>query len=131
MGDRPFPGGLKIKGRPMSQLTLMPIITSRAEEIEREAAALPSMSQRPGVCGGRTCVDGTRVLMDYLVEMWLVGEMEDVIEERDRGITRAYFDAAILYASKHPEEMDWRADSAHDVQVDPSPINARALGDLP
>jgi len=61
------------------------------------------------MCDSDACVDGTRICVRYLVEAWLGGEMERIINENERGITQAYFDPAILYACENPDELQWQA----------------------
>jgi uncharacterized protein (DUF433 family) len=98
-----------VRGPRMIRSEILPLLEVRAETIKQQGKQLPPVTTNKAMCGGEPCVDGTRVRVDYLAKVWLSGQesVNNVLLERERGITQEYFDAAILYVAQNPDTIKW------------------------
>lgn len=72
-----------------------------------------SISKQPAVCGGRACIDGTRIrVQDIFVWHELLGQTADEIVSRFPQLTMGAVYAALAYYWDHREEIQ------SDIQAD-------------
>ena len=72
----------------------------------RVYADAPSITSTPGVCGGRACIDGTRITVWGLVSYHRLGLDEQAILAAVASLTPEQLSAALRYAEKNVEEID-------------------------
>jgi len=76
----------------------------------------PHITRTPGVCGGRPCVEGTRIRVVDVVALHEAGlSAEQVVAERPTLAGPADVFAALLYYHDHKTEID--ADVAEDAAL--------------
>jgi uncharacterized protein (DUF433 family) len=68
----------------------------------------PHISKRDGVCGGKACIDGTRIrVMDIVALQGQGYTIEEMLESFDsRPLTRAEVHSALAYYYDHQDEID-------------------------
>jgi uncharacterized protein (DUF433 family) len=68
----------------------------------------PHISKKPGVCGGKACIDGTRIRVMDVVALQTQGyAVEDMLEHFEaRPLTRAEVYSALAYYHDHKEEIE-------------------------
>lgn len=83
-------------------------------------AAAVTITKRPGVCGGRACIDDTRIRVMDLVQLQREGKRPDEMQDAFAvSLTMAQVHLGLQYAARHPAEIE--ADFAsHEVAVDES-----------
>ena len=85
-------------------------------------SAAPHITKTPGVCGGRACIDGTRIrVMDIVVLHRMGKKPEEMLTHySSRPLTLAEVHAALAYYFDHREEIeesfaeDERAEAEHE-----------------
>ncbi len=85
-------------------------------------AAYPHITKTPGVCGGRACIDGTRIRVMDIVVLLEKGMMPEAMRTHysSRPLTLAEVHSALAYYYDHRDELDGdfeedrRAEAEHD-----------------
>jgi uncharacterized protein (DUF433 family) len=72
----------------------------------RVAVPYPHVSKTPGVCGGKACIDGTRIRVNNVVFLHKDDASDDRIRETYPDLTRAQIHAALAYYYDNWEEID-------------------------
>jgi uncharacterized protein (DUF433 family) len=72
----------------------------------------PHVTKTPGVCGGKVCIDGSRVRVNNVVFLHKGGANDEKILEAYPDLTPAQIHAALAYYCDNREEID--ADLAAD-----------------
>ncbi len=82
-----------------------------------KATLLPShITKTPGVCGGKACIDGTRIRVLDIVGLHRRGlKPEEMLNVYASPLTLAQVYAALSYAYDHPDEIE--ADLEKDRQA--------------
>ncbi len=86
------------------------------------AVLYPHISKRPGVCGGKACIDGTRIRVMDIVALHTQGHtVEEMLEHfESRPLTPAEVYSALAYYHDHKDEIEAsfvdeeRADTEHE-----------------
>ena len=84
----------------------------------------PHISKKPEVCGGKACIDGTRIRVMDLVALHSQGySVEEMLEHfESRPLTPAEVYSALAYYHDHKEEIEAcfeveeRAEAGHDAR---------------
>ena len=66
----------------------------------------PHITKLEGVCGGRPCIDGTRVRVVNIVYLQKQGHTPEQMLEKYPDLNLAQVHAALTYYYDHPEEID-------------------------
>lgn len=68
----------------------------------------PHISKRPGVCGGKACIDGTRIRVMDIVALQAQGcPVEEILDHFDsRLLTPAEVYSALAYYHDHKREIE-------------------------
>ena len=68
----------------------------------------PHISKKPGVCGGKACIDGTRVRVMDIVALQAQGHaVEEMLDHfESRPLTPAEVYSALAYYHDHREEIE-------------------------
>jgi uncharacterized protein (DUF433 family) len=68
----------------------------------------PHISKKPGVCGGKACIDGTRIRVMDIVALHRQGcTVEEMLEHfESRPLTPAEAYSALAYYHDHKEEIE-------------------------
>ena len=88
-------------------------LKKEAEEILEggKVEDLPKVVCIPGLCGGAPTIEGSRLRVEFILELWAHGPdaVEDVLNRRPYCFGRGdgFFEAAVLYGSTHPEVVTW------------------------
>jgi len=72
----------------------------------------PHVTKAPGVCGGKACIDGTRIRVYNVVFLHKEGAADEKIREAYPDLTPAQIHAALAYYYDNRDEID--ADLAAD-----------------
>ena len=60
-----------------------------------------------GICHGKPCIKGTRIMLYLVLELLAAGETpEQIIKEAYPQITKKHIEAALLFAAKSAEAVD-------------------------
>ena len=71
------------------------------------ARAYPHIEKTPNVCGGRACIEGTRIRVVDIIGLHRRGvKPEDMLNTYASPLTLAQVYAALAYAYDHPEEIE-------------------------
>lgn len=72
------------------------------------AVLYPHISKKPGVCGGKACIDGTRIRVMDIVALQTQGyAVEQMLEHfESRPLTSAEVYSALAYYHDHKEEIE-------------------------
>jgi uncharacterized protein (DUF433 family) len=85
----------------------------------------PHISKTPGVCGGKACIDGTRIRVMDIVCLEREGyRPEQMLNVFAAPLTLAQVHAALSYYYDHPGEIE--ASFAEDLRVEEAIERARA-----
>ncbi len=93
------------------------------------AATASRIASTPGVCGGETCIHGTRIMVWLLVYLRRRGRTDAALLDDSPGLTPAELDAAWDYYRRNPLEIEqavWRNIVAADHEPG-SPVPAWAV----
>jgi uncharacterized protein (DUF433 family) len=71
-----------------------------------EYTAYPHIVRRQGVCGGRLTIEGTRIPVWQVANLWRMGETEDDFLDGHPNVSRAALHSALAYYFDHQEEID-------------------------
>lgn len=66
----------------------------------------PHVTKTPGVCGGKACIDGTRIRVNNVVFLHKEGANDEKIREAYPDLTPAQIHAALAYYYDNREEID-------------------------
>jgi len=66
----------------------------------------PHVTKTPGVCGGKACIDGTRIRVNNVVFLHKDGAYDEKILEAYPDLTPAQIHAALAYYYDNREEID-------------------------
>jgi uncharacterized protein (DUF433 family) len=88
------------------------------------AVLYPHISKRPEVCGGKACIDGTRIRVMDIVALHTQGStVDEMLEHFDsRPLTPAEVYSALAYYHDHKEEIEAsfaaeeKAEAEHEVR---------------
>jgi uncharacterized protein (DUF433 family) len=86
-----------------------------------KAIEYPHITKNPRVCGGKACIDNTRIRVIDIVELQLEGlrpeEMQDVFAVH---LSLAQIHSALAYADEHREEIeaDFAAGAAAEAAIE-------------
>ena len=70
-------------------------------------AAYPHIEKTPGVCGGKACIDGTRIRVLDIVGLRQRGfEPEEMLNMYAVPLSLAQVHAALAYYYDHPDEIE-------------------------
>jgi uncharacterized protein (DUF433 family) len=70
-------------------------------------AAYPHIEKTPGVCGGKACIDGTRIRVLDIVGLRRRGfEPEEMLNMYAVPLSLAQVHAALAYYYDHPDEIE-------------------------
>ena len=72
------------------------------------AVLYPHISKKPGVCGGKACIDGTRIRVMDIVALQAQGHtVEEMLEHFEaRPLTPAEVYSALAYYHDHKDEIE-------------------------
>ena len=72
------------------------------------AVLYPHISKKPDVCGGKACIDGTRIRVMDIVALDSQGyTIDEMLEHFDsRPLTRAEVHSALAYYHDHKQEIE-------------------------
>jgi len=85
------------------------------------APSYPHIEKTPGVCGGKACIEGTRI---RVLDIWGLHQRgykrEKMLNVYAVPLTLAQVHAALAYAYDHPEEMEaaLEADRRASAEID-------------
>ena len=65
----------------------------------------PHVTKTPGVCGGKACIDGTRIRVNNVVFLHKDGANDEKIREAYPDLTPAQIHAALAYYYDNREEI--------------------------
>lgn len=88
------------------------------------AVLYPHISKKPGVCGGKACIDGTRIRVMDVVSLHTQGyTVEQMLEHfESRPLTPAEVYSALAYYHDHKDEVEAsfageeKAEAQHEVR---------------
>ena len=66
----------------------------------------PHVTKTPGVCGGKACIEGTRIRVNNVVFLHKDGANDEKILEAYPDLTPAQIHAALAYYYDNREEID-------------------------
>jgi uncharacterized protein (DUF433 family) len=66
----------------------------------------PHVTKTPGVCGGKACIDGTRIRVNNVVSLHKDGANDERIREAYADLSPAQIHAALAYYYDNREEID-------------------------
>jgi uncharacterized protein (DUF433 family) len=91
------------------------------------AATYPHITKTPGVCGGKACIDGTRIRVMDIVVLLQKGLAPEVMRTQysSRPLTLAEVHSALAYYYDHKSEIE--ADFGADDQAEAEHDSKRAL----
>ena len=72
----------------------------------KASVSYPHVTKAPGVCGGKACIDGTRVRVNNVVFLHKDGANDEKIREAYPDLTPAQIHAALAYYYDNREEID-------------------------
>ena len=80
----------------------------------KASVSYPHVTKAPGVCGGKACIDGTRIRVNNVVFLHKDGANDARIREAYADLTPAQIHAALAYYYDNPEEIEneFRKDEA-------------------
>lgn len=71
------------------------------------ASTYPHISKDPGICGGKACIEGTRIRVLDIVGLHRQGyKPEEMLNMYASPLTLAQVYAALAYAYDHPDEIE-------------------------
>ena len=73
---------------------------------EKASISYPHVTKTPGVCGGKACIDGTRIRVNNLVFLHKDGANDAKIREAYPDLTPAQIHAPLAYYYDNREEID-------------------------
>src|SRR6266581_495119 len=72
----------------------------------KASVSYPHITKTPGVCGGKACIDGTRIRVNNIVFLHKDGANDEKILEAYPDLTPAQIHAALAYYYDNREEID-------------------------
>jgi uncharacterized protein (DUF433 family) len=72
----------------------------------KASMSYPHVTKTPGVCGGKACIDGTRIRVNNVVFLHKDGANDQKILEAYPDLTPAQIHAALAYYYDNREEID-------------------------
>jgi uncharacterized protein (DUF433 family) len=72
-----------------------------------QIVASAQITKVPGVCGGRACIDNTRIRVIDVVQLQLEGKRPEEMQDAFAiPLTMAQIHLALAYAAQHPAEIE-------------------------
>jgi uncharacterized protein (DUF433 family) len=72
----------------------------------KASVSYPHVTKTPGACGGKACIDGTRIRVNNVVFLYKDGANDEKILEAYPQLTPAQIHAALAYYYDNPEQID-------------------------
>ncbi len=72
----------------------------------KATVSYPHVTKSPGVCGGKACIDGTRIRVNNVVFLHKNGANDETIREAYPDLTPAQIHAALAYYYDNGDEID-------------------------
>jgi uncharacterized protein (DUF433 family) len=72
----------------------------------KASVSYPHVTKTPGVCGGKACIDGTRIRVNNVVFLHQDGANDEKIREAYPDLTPAQIHAALAYYYDNRDEID-------------------------
>ena len=69
-------------------------------------ATEPLLTRSPDICGGRLCIDGTRITVNQITTLYKRGLAAEDIADQYPHLTLAQVYAALAYYHAHREEVE-------------------------
>lgn len=83
-----------------------------------QIVASAQITKVPGVCGGRACIDHTRIRVADVVQLQREGKRPEEMQDAFAlSLTMAQIHLALAYAAQHPEEIAADFESALQVEA--------------
>jgi uncharacterized protein (DUF433 family) len=72
----------------------------------KASVSYPHVTKTQGVCGGKACIDGTRIRVNNVVFLHKGGANDEAIREAYPDLSPAQSHAALAYYYDNPQEID-------------------------